>query len=309
MYLEDYRHNDYQLLFLAVLSYSDKPQVELTYNEYSNHGFTNTMFDIRDLENQDNFINNGRRNTLSISMWFLALEAYINALCKVTAIIKQISVDEIIKKEISGRIAFLIDELGYDKIKIKKTGVFNRVSEFRRFRNEIFHDRYSGEELKFEKTLFSSIPIRSGQVDIFQSLQIFLEVTSLFRFAIPGLDLMPNIAVGNETELKFEKLDIIYSRFLAPFFQRVLNKRNLKIELELSFTLYQLDPSAIFKVGEIIPITKILQDEKYNISNLPKTNLGKELYNLILNSEESTTGMNFIKDFEDLKLSKLEMRG
>ncbi|TRX36652.1 hypothetical protein [Flavobacterium restrictum] len=309
MYLEDYRHNDYQLLFLRVLSYSDKPQIELTYNEYSNHGFSNTMFDIKDLENQDNFINNGRRNTLSISMWFLALEAYINALCKVTAIIKQISVDEIIKKEISGRIAFLIEELGYNKMKIKKTGVFNRVNEFRRFRNEIFHDRHSGEELKFEKTLFSSIPIRSGQVDVFQSLQIFLEVTSLFRFAIPGLDLMPNIAVGNEAELKFEKLDTIYSRFLAPFFQRVLIKRKLEIELELSFTLYQLDPSAIFKVGEIIPITKILQDEKYNISNLPKTNLGEELYNLILNSNESTTGLNFIKDFEDLRLSKLEMRG
>lgn len=309
MYLEDYRHNDYQLLFLTVLSYSNNPQVELTYNEYSNHGFTNTMYDIQDLENQDNFINNGRRNTLSISMWFLALEAYINALCKVTAIIKQISVDEIIKKEISGRIAFLIDELGYDKMTIKKTGVFNRVNEFRRFRNEIFHDRHSGEELKFEKTLFSSIPIRSGQVDVFQSLQIFLEVASLFRFAIPGLDLMPNIAVGNETELKFEKLDTIYIRFLAPFFKRVLIKRNLEIELELSFTLYQLDPSEIFKVGEIIPITKILQDEKYNISNLEKTNLGEELYNLILNSSETTTGMNFVKDFQNLRLSKLEMRG
>lgn len=309
MYLEDYRHNDYQLLFLAVLSYSNKPQIELTYNVYSNHGFANTMSDIQDLENQDNFINNGRRNTLSISMWFLALEAYINALCKVTCIIKQISVDEIIKKEISGRIVFLIEQLGYDKMKINKTGVFNRVSEFRRFRNEIFHDRHSGEELKFEKTLFSSIPIRSSQVDVFQSLQIFLEVVSLFRFAIPGLDLMPNIAVGNETELKFEKLDTIYSRFLAPFFQRVLIKRNLEIELELSFTLYQLDPSVIFKVGEIIPIIKILQDKKYNISNLQKTNLGEELYNLILNSDESTTGINFTKDFQDLRLFRLEMRG
>jgi hypothetical protein len=276
---------------------------------YSNHGFANTMSDIQDLENQDNFINNGRRNTLSISMWFLALEAYINALCKVTCIIKQISVDEIIKKEISGRIVFLIEQLGYDKMKINKTGVFNRVSEFRRFRNEIFHDRHSGEELKFEKTLFSSIPIRSSQVDVFQSLQIFLEVVSLFRFAIPGLDLMPNIAVGNETELKFEKLDTIYSRFLAPFFQRVLIKRNLEIELELSFTLYQLDPSVIFKVGEIIPIIKILQDKKYNISNLQKTNLGEELYNLILNSDESTTGINFTKDFQDLRLFRLEMRG
>jgi hypothetical protein len=309
MYLEDYRQNDYQLLFLKVLSYSNKPQIELTYNEYSNHGFANTMSDIQDLENQDNFINNGRRNKLSISMWFLALEAYINTLCKVTAIIKQINVDEIIKKEISGRIAFLIKELGYDKMKIQKTGVFNRVNEFREFRNEIFHDRHSGEELKFKKTLFSSIPIRSGQVDVFQSLQIFLEITSLFRYAIPGLDLMPNISIGNKKKIKFEKLDTIYSRLLAPFFQRVLIKRSLTIRLELSCTLYQLYPSKIFNIGEIIPVQKILQDEKYNISNFQKTNMGEELYNLILNSEESTIGMNFIIDYQNLRFSHLEMRG
>ncbi len=32
MNLEEYRHNDYQLLLLAVLSYSNNPQIELKYN-------------------------------------------------------------------------------------------------------------------------------------------------------------------------------------------------------------------------------------------------------------------------------------
>ncbi|MFV8376012.1 hypothetical protein [Flavobacterium sp. LB1P71] len=105
MHIEDYRHNDYQQLVLAVLSHSHKSNIELTYNEYSNHGFANTMFDIQDLENQDNYINNGRRNIVSVSMWFLALEAYINAICKVTCIIKQLNIDEVINKEISERIA------------------------------------------------------------------------------------------------------------------------------------------------------------------------------------------------------------
>jgi hypothetical protein len=296
MYIEDYRHNDYQLLALAVLSHPDSQNIELTYNEYSNHGFTNTMHDIQDLENQDNFINNGRRNIISVSMWFLALEAYINALVKVVGIIKGINVEEIIKKEIVGRIVFLIEELGYDKLAIQKTGIFNRVTEFRIFRNEIFHDRHSGEELKFKKTLFSSIPNRGGQVDAFQSIQIFLEIASLFRYSIPRLDLMPNIAIGNIKELKFAKLDNIYSRFLGPFFQRVLNKRNLETKLDLSFTLYQLKPSAIFKNGEIVPVIKIQQDEKYQILNLEKTNLGEELYNLIVNSDDSTVGLKFIND-------------
>jgi hypothetical protein len=254
------------------------------------------MHDIQDLENQDNFINNGRRNIISVSMWFLALEAYINALVKVVGIIKGINVEEIIKKEIVGRIVFLIEELGYDKLAIQKTGIFNRVTEFRIFRNEIFHDRHSGEELKFKKTLFSSIPNRGGQVDAFQSIQIFLEIASLFRYSIPRLDLMPNIAIGNIKELKFAKLDNIYSRFLGPFFQRVLNKRNLETKLDLSFTLYQLKPSAIFKNGEIVPVIKIQQDEKYQILNLEKTNLGEELYNLIVNSDDSTVGLKFIND-------------
>lgn len=296
MYIEDYRYNDYQQLVLAVLSKSDKPNVELTYNEYSNHGCVNTMFDIQDLENQDNFINNGRRNIVSISMWFLALEAYINALCKVTGIIKEINIDEVINKEISGRIVFLIEELGYDKLSIQKTGVFNRVNEFRRFRNEIFHDRHAGEEIKFKMTSFSSIPIKSGQVDVFQSLIIFLEIVSLFRYSIPGLDLMPNIAVGNESELRFAKLDEVYSRFLGPFFLQVLNKRNLETKLELSLNLCQLYSSNIFKLGEIVPLIKVQQDEKYFIQNLEKTNFGKELYDNILKPEFSTKEITFITD-------------
>ena len=296
MHIEDYRHNDYQQLVLAVLSHPNKSNIELTFNEYSNHGFVNTMFDIQDLENQDNFIHNGRRNIVSVSMWFLALEAYINSLCKVTCIIKQKNIDDVINTEISGRIVFLIEELGYNKLLIQKTGIFNRVNEFRKFRNEIFHDRHSGEEIKFKKTLFSSKPNRSSQVDVFQSLKIFLEVASLFRYSIPGLDLMPNIAIGNENELRFVKLDQVYSRFLAPFFQRVLIKKNLKTKLELSYTLNQLNTSNIFKLGEIVIIMKVHQDEKYNISNLEKTNLGDELYKLILNSEFSTVGLNFITD-------------
>jgi hypothetical protein len=296
MDIEDYRQNDYQQLVLAVLSHSDKSNIELTYNEYSNHGFANTMFDIQDLENQDNYINNGRRNIVSVSMWFLALEAYVNAICKVTCIIKQLNIDEVINKEISGRIVFLIEELEYNELNIQKTGVFNRVNEFRKFRNEIFHDRHSGEEIKFKNTLFSSIPNRGSQIDVFQSLKIFLEIASLFRYSIPGLDLMPNIAIGNEKEIKFAKLDQIYSRFLAPYFQRVLIKRSLKTKLELSFTLYELKSSTIFNLGQIVIMMKIKQDEKYNISNLEKTNLGEELYKLIFNSEFSTVAENFITD-------------
>lgn len=297
MNIEDYRNNDYQLLVLTVLSFPDEPYVELTFNQHANHGFQNTLSDVQDLENEDNFINNGIRNTVSISMWFLALEAFINALCKITCIIKQLdNIDEIIRKEISGRISFLLEELGYDSMKVKKTGVFNRVNEFREFRNEIFHDRHAGKKITFKKTSFSSVPNRSNQVDVFQSLQIFIEITSLFRYSIPGLDLMPNIALRNQTILKFEKIDIVYSKFLAPFFLRVLNKRNLSTKLELELTLYQLSPSLIFKIGEIVPIQKILQNEEYKIEKMEKTNLGLELYNLILDSKESTNGMNFLTE-------------
>lgn len=79
--LEDYRSNDYLQLAFTVLSDSSKPTIELTYNQYAVHGFYNTMYDIQDLENQQEYINNGRRVSVSISMWYLALEAYINSLC------------------------------------------------------------------------------------------------------------------------------------------------------------------------------------------------------------------------------------
>lgn len=306
-FIEDYRNDDYLNVVLFILSFKNKPQIELTYNEYSNHGFYNTISDIGDLENGKNFINKGKRTSVSISMWYLSLEAYVNSICKTVGIIKSIEIKGIIKKEISGRIRFLIDELGFEnrKLEIKKTGIFNRVNEFREFRNEIFHDRNFGTKMSFNKTIFYEYPNQCNQIDTLQAIKIFIEIVDLFRFSIPGLDLMPNIAIGNNKVFHFEKLDILFKNIISPFFKKVLEKRELETNFDLSIQNHlKLPMSNIFNMGEIVPAIKGKQDGKYKNTTDENTNIGGEIYNTVLSSynlpDGHSSGLNFIKQGENI---------
>ena len=150
-----------------------------------------------------------------ISLWFLALESFVNSLCKVASLIKDDNFKEIAKQDLSSRLTYAIISLNYNEIEIKKSGIYNRINEFKTFRNELFHDRNIGSEVVLKKTNFSTNPILSNQVDVFQSLIIYLEVALLFRFSIPGLDLMPNISIGNSSVFHFDKLDILYNEYLV----------------------------------------------------------------------------------------------
>lgn len=313
-YIEDFRLNEYLLVYFALLSDSKSPKIELTFNNYALHGFYSTSEDINDLENGKTFINNGRKSLLSISLWYLSLESYINSICKITSLVNGTESEPIINMDISSRLNYLLKTLGYDELSIKKSGIYNRVNEFRQFRNEIFHDRNIGDEIKFKKANFSTIPTQSNQVDIFQSMKIFIEVATLFRYSIPGLDLMPNISIGNANVLHFEKLDVLYLKYLKPYFENTLKKLNLKTKLDLEIHNFNsLSPSNLFNVGEIVIITRIEQEEKFSMPlEIVKTNIGKDLYHKIISEynlpDGHTSGLNFTVDWPDFYKSKFPMR-
>ena len=76
--LEDFRLNKYLAPFLAWQKYGPEKAIEMSYSIYAIHAFYSTMEDIKDLEQQDTFVNNGRRSNVSIALWFLALESFVN---------------------------------------------------------------------------------------------------------------------------------------------------------------------------------------------------------------------------------------
>ncbi len=104
----------------------------------------------------------------------------------------------------------------------RKKIIAGQVQEFARFRNELFHDRHNGKTIKFNHLNFSSIPIFSSQVDVIQALQIVLEVTSMLRYALNGLDTMPSAPILHKGILVWEKIDIIYEQIIGPYFNMLL---------------------------------------------------------------------------------------
>ena len=235
-------------------------------------------------------------------------------LCKVVSFIFAKDPEVPIKKDIGSRLNFLLTELQYDEMEIKKSGLYNRINEFREFRNELFHDRHVGEEISFKRTNFSSIPVLSNQVDIFQSLILVIEVMTLFRYSIKGLDLMPNISMGNSAILHFDKLDSLYLKYLRPFFEQSLKKHNLKTRLNLDINNFSsLPPNKLIHQGEIAPINRVEEQDKFKFKlDQSTTTIGRDLYHKIVQDyalpDGHVSGLNFILDWPEFHKSGFLMR-
>lgn len=235
-------------------------------------------------------------------------------MCKVVSYVFGKDPNLPIKKDICSRLNFLFTELKYDESKIRKLGIYNRVNEFRQFRNELFHDRNTGEEIKFKKTKFSSLPVFSNQVDTFQAFLIFIEVVILFRYSFKGLDIMPNTPIGSSNIMYFDKLDNLYNKYLKPYFEQTLLKQNLETKINLNINSFiSLPPNDPIYQGEIVIVSRIKQDIKFEHSlNQTITSMGKDLYFKIVESYNTTDdhfkSLNFVLDWPELYKSKFPMR-
>jgi hypothetical protein len=314
--LEDFRLNEYLSEYLAIIADGPDAKVEMSYNHYAIHAFYSTMEDIRDLETQATFVNNGRRSGISIALWFLALESFVNCICKISCLKEKTDFDQLRTKSISKRLDYVFQVFHIDGLALKKSGLISKINEFQQFRNEIFHDRNFGEKIEFHKTNFSPIPFFSNQVDVMQALLIFLETSYALRYCIKELDLMANISIGNAEVLIFEKLDKAYRSILCPYFEAALKKQDLKTYLNLDIAaFYQAAPNGndYFGRGEVLPVFRREQKDEYKHKlSEAKTNIGVEIYNAVVHSYNKPPGHNdspnFMLDWNKLFLDSREGR-
>ena len=174
------------------------------------------------------------------------------------------------------------------------SGIFQRLEEFKTFRNEIFHDRTWEGELTFNKTKFSPVPYLANQVEAVQGAIIALEVFHAFRHIYKGLDLMPDISVQKEDSFGYAKFDALYKTLLRPFFTAVLHKHNLTSDLMLDPTLIELGPSEISTSGEVAIIVKAIQDDRFKFQpNEQDTSMGLELFAKIRDAIDLNAVENF----------------
>jgi hypothetical protein len=268
MNFENLRQNDLGQTYFWLPEFGQKPDlsmIPMTYHDHAITAFYLTCQNIEMLERSRAHISQGNSVLIAIGYWFIAIEAYINALVKVACKIKGLDFKEYKGRTIESRIASLFDLLQFEKVEFYKSDIFKKFHEFITFRNEIFHDRTIGEELIFKKTSFCGLPYLANQIDAVQSAIIALEVFHFFRSVYDGLDLMPDIVVQKNTSFCYFKYDVLYNKVVKPMLVESLNKHGFSTCLNLEPVLLKLPISKIAKNNQVKVIIRAEQDHKFDI--------------------------------------------
>lgn len=294
--LEDLREDDIGSIsaFLPEFEGRVGVYVHLTYMQFSKIAFYNSMEQIKQLEFSETHIQQGNSIQTTVGAWFLSIEAYLNSILKIACLVNNQSFDDIKKKDINQRITELFIMLKIEKKPFYRS-TFQKLEEFKRYRNELFHDRTNDKAIKFKKTLFSANPMYANQVDVMQASIIALEIYHSFRYVIPELDLMPQIVVNKEDSHFYAKVDNLYNEVLKPYFLSTLEKHSLTSSVDLNFNMEALKTSSALSAMPIKILIKSVRDEKYQTIPTKKiTQIGKDFFDSFLEKTNFDTRNFFL---------------
>lgn len=279
MLLESFRSDPIGVICFGITSAPDK-FISAQYMGYSDRAVLLTMRDIQELEYAaGDLVPNGQNAIVSVSLWYLSMEAYINALLKITCFKTNTDYKLFGSQKVAEKLTALLELLDINTIPVKNAGIYNRLNEFTTFRNEIFHDRNIGDTVQFPKTSFSPIPIQCNLIDELQAFLIYLELCSLLRYVIAGLDTMPDIQFLIPNQVFYKKMDKLYNDLIWPSITTILSKHQLETKLNLDPTLPAPLSSTYFAPGDVaIYIHSDSPDTyKYQLNNT-QTNITASLF-------------------------------
>jgi len=294
--LEDFRSNNIGSISAWVISLGDTAQAmtHLTFPQFCTSAFYISAEQIEQLELSSVGINQGNAVQTAVGLWFLSIESYINSLLRICCLLSQQSFEEYKKKDFEPRITALFGMLSIDKLPFYN-GTFQRLEEFKRYRNELFHDRTNDLELNFSKTHFSGNPMFANQVDVMQAALIAIQVFESFRYVIPGVDLMPQVLVKKNDSFFYKCVDELYIKVLRPYFEMALVKHSLRSSIALDINAAPLNESQISSKGDVQILIRATPEEKYNHQPSPKkTNFGSTLFQTVKNEVEFDTKHSFM---------------
>jgi len=295
MQLEDLRQDDIGTVsaWLPRLGQDANSRVQLTYPYFAHTAFYYSAQQVEHLEYSKGNIRQGTSIQMSVGMWFISIEAFINTILKISCLITGKSFLDFRTKDLGARIVGLFEILRIEK-KSFYTGAFQRLGEFKIYRNELFHDRTHEKLLEFRKTCFGGNPMYANQVDVLQACVIALETYEAFRYVIADLDLMPQIMVTKDDSFFFSPLDRLYNYVLRPYFEAVLIKHSLTSSIDLNINSIPLETSSVSLPNDVRVIVKAVPDEKFNhLANDRETHIGKELFEKIRAEEIFDTANHF----------------
>jgi hypothetical protein len=276
MKLEELRGDDLGKVYILMPRHPSV-QVPLTFHDYSIKAFYYSCQSLDQLEHSQIHINSGNTTVVAIGFWFIAIEAYINAILKIGCTLKRQDFNTYRSKNLKQRMEGILKLLEEDIPAFHRTGITQRLNEFMSFRNEIFHDRYVDEPLTFAKTAFSGIPFLANQVDVVQAALIALEVFLAFRQVYVGLDLMPDILIQIEGSVGYEKYDSLYTGLLLPLFKKALEKHDLSSSVHTQPLAVSVKSAEFVQLGDVQPAMRSAPRVEF-VPNPEQSSYGEDIF-------------------------------
>jgi hypothetical protein len=295
MQLEQLRENDIGTTSAWIPTLGDGPEAmtSLTYLQFTQQAFYYSAQQLEQLELSTDQINQGNAAQTTIGIWFMSIEAYINSILRISCLVKNLSFNNLKNQDFDTRIKAIFEILQVDR-KPFYFSTFQKLEEFKRYRNELFHDRTNNKPIKFHKTAFSGNPLFANQADVMQAAVIAIETFHAFRHVIPRLDLMPQIMITKEDSFFYKKLDHLYNEVLNPYFKLALSKHSLTSIVDLEIATSQIKESTIFSSSMIEIVVKAIPDEKFHANpSREKTQIGRNLFDRIREDAKFDTETSF----------------
>ena len=267
MQLEQLREDDIgtACAWITTLGNGPEAMAQLTYLQFAHLAFYYSAQQIEQLEVSTDQINQGNATQTAVGLWFISIEAYINSILRVACLVKSLSFEKFKKKDLGQRIKAIFDVLEVNRNPFY-AGTFQKLEEFKCYRNELFHDRTNDKPMQFHRTVFSQNPMYANQVDVMQSAVIALETYQSFRYVLPKIDLMPQIMVTKEDSFFFAKIDELYDEVLKPYFLSVLAKHSLTSSVELESSVNAIEESTPLSKIPIKILIKAIPSPKYRFT-------------------------------------------
>lgn len=215
MKIEDYRNENIGRIYFEINS----EKIVLQHYNLIFYIFPQIAQLLHKLENpkKDFVFTNNTESLNCVCLLFMSVEAFFNDILKLFCVAKEERFSDYKTKPISERVKAIFKLSETDKQEFYKSGIYQELQEFEYLRNIIFHNGYD-ENIKFKKTLFSSIPINCNIVDVMQALKINLRIFEYFRFLIKDIDMMPNIFINPLNNAFWENAILFMPNFLYHIF-------------------------------------------------------------------------------------------
>ena len=251
--------------------------VRSAYMDYTRKAFNEMIHAVQVLENAHNTsLLFGMDYVNCVSLWFLSIESFVSDILEIIYYFNPLRrVKHTRYDGIKAKIQKIVQISNFSAKQYQQTGFLNRIEEFSKIRNSIFHGTYPHESATIQKTKFYADMMQWNLVDCLYAYKIAMETFHLFDLLIPKIRLMPQVplTMGNATAWIF--LDDLHKEYLIPYFYAVLKKHNLNTKFDPTIFADQFINSVAIPIGRVRALIYVNSSEALDLSTC-ETTLNKQ---------------------------------